>query len=134
LTIFATGSLNEGTFQPWVALSTGGTYPLPVWTGLFSNSIATSSEFGFSNEARTLIAPNPASDYTILEFTTQGEDPVRINLFNGTGQLIQAKELGTLDAGIYREEIQLDGLPEGTYFIRTYLNGNSKAMTLIKSY
>jgi len=134
MTIFATGSLLEGTFEPWVALSTGGTYPLPEWTGLFSNNIASNATVGNNNTSRMLIAPNPASDYTILEFETAGEGPVRINLFNSTGKLIQSKDLGTLNAGIYREEIQLNELPEGTYFIKTYLNGKSEAMNLIKSY
>ncbi len=134
LTIFATGSLTEGTFQPWVALSTGGTYPLPTWTGLSANSIRGNAAFGNDTALQPLVAPNPASDFTILEFETQGEAPVQINLFNGTGQLLRSKDLGNLDAGVYREEIQLNGLPEGTYFISTFLNGKSVVRPVMKAF
>ncbi len=86
LTIFATGSLAEGTFQPWVALSTGGTYPLPEWTGLSANSVNENVTFGNYTTSEMVLSPNPAGNFTMLEFETQGEVPVQINLFNGMGQ------------------------------------------------
>ena len=135
MTIFATGSLTEGTFQPWVALSTGGTYPLPEWTNSIANAVMNNGAVVTGNKIIEMsTAPNPARDFTMLEFATTGEFPVWLNLMNSTGQVLQTKELGTLDAGTYSEEIQLNDLTNGIYFIRAFIDGKWETTSIIKSY
>ena len=78
-------------------------------------------------------SPNPAGNFTMLEFETAGELPVRLDLINGVGQVLRTKELGTLDAGTYLEEVQLNGLQDGIYFIRAYIDGTWETTSIIKS-
>ena len=62
------------------------------------------------------ISPNPANAYTLLESLVPLDGPARVGLFNSIGQLALEKNWPAgLSQGL---EIDLAGLPGGTYFLQ----------------
>jgi len=76
------------------------------------------SELG-SSDAKQMLYPNPASEYVTLEFITETTGDISIQIFNVTGQLQMVHEM-TSQKGLNQLEIDVDTLPEGTYFLRMF--------------
>ena len=131
-TIFATGSLLEGTFQPWVALSNGGTYPLPAKSNAQALIHQYQQPFNLSNTVKTNIAPNPARNFTNINYHTETDSRVRIELYNRNGQLMQQMDYGIEQAGYYSKELDITNIPSGMYFMRITSDNNTNMHPLIK--
>jgi hypothetical protein len=116
--VFASGFLSgdDPAFEPWVALSNGGTFPLTARAGRpemrsaqINNSI---------NVDAFTVFPNPSSVQFTMTMELEEASDVQLNLFTLTGKLVQTKDLGNLDKGYYQEELNVSDLPEGQYFLQ----------------
>ncbi len=117
--IFATGNLNDDSFQPWVALSNGGTYPLPTvsFTSVKSKKPETKTNLAFYPSSFDLM-PNPARQNMELVFTLFKDQQVDLQIISINGQTIYSEQLGLLPKGPQRHSISLDDLPVGNYLVR----------------
>jgi len=62
--------------------------------------------------------PNPATDFTTIRFSQEKPAQATAQLFNATGSLVWAKDLGLLSGGTQNIEVDLNHLNPGIYFIQ----------------
>jgi hypothetical protein len=122
-TVFASGFLaanGNPAFEPWVALSNGGTFPLRRVSGFAGNPIdvqsAQRNRQASDNELRVL--PNPASDYLNIGITLTQDFDVTAQIFNLTGQVVRSQNVGNRSKGSSEFSMSLDGLASGYYLLR----------------
>ncbi len=72
------------------------------------------------------IYPNPANEVVIIRFLSLPEDGAEIQLFDVTGKKIFNREIIT-----NVENINIENLPAGVYFIKTYIKNQSNTTKLI---
>ncbi len=133
--IFTTGSRGNGTFQPWVALSNGGTYPLNSTTN-FSSNATLSNDFNVTAPAKAAVEnmtlfPNPTRNRATLTYTLQQEGEVSIQVLDFSGRLIKRVFEGTLDAGVHQTTESFDQLPKGMYFYNINIDGQQFTHKLV---
>ena len=125
--VFASGFLggDDPAFEPWVALSNGGTFPLSAIEGRPEMRSA------WTDSNKTLDAftvfPNPVSNSATITLELEKADEVQFNLYNLTGQLVRNRNLGILDKGYYQEELNVTDLPEGQYLLQ--INSTNQVVT-----
>lgn len=138
--VFASGNLAEGTFQPWVALDNGGTYPLfPVSPRAAAESTTTTmggqgTTSGTQSSASTLVLgvfPNPASDEQSIRFALEADSEVLIDLVDVNGRRVRQVFAGQLTAGMYTQPVDVSGLAAGSYFY-VVRNGEAGAVTSMR--
>lgn len=93
-----------------------GTYDVSEKTEAFEAQMIVSVEENVLNDKFT-IAPNPISDNATLFFTLNDKHQTQVRVMNVTGEVVFVKDLGILSAGEYTEELILDNLSAGVYFI-----------------
>ena len=76
------------------------------------------------------IFPNPASDYTVLQFESHG-GVVSINFFDERGGMIKAILSRRLAAQHHQIPIKLDGVRSGIYFVRITEGSRVKTLKLV---
>jgi len=133
MVIFASGFLGGGDpgFEPWVALSNGGTFPLPAFTNLDgsgSQSFVTRATGAISDMK---IFPNPARSRTNIALSLAQESDIRITVSNTLGQIVKTELLGVQGAGFFQTELNLSELSTGSYIIT--VQSNDKVETQILS-
>ncbi|MEN0047288.1 MAG: DUF4397 domain-containing protein [Bacteroidota bacterium] len=108
--VFASGFLsgNVPAFEPWVALSNGGTFPLAALEGEMANRI-------LDFEVYPNVTSNAA---TLVEVELEEVQNVEVFLVDLSGSLLSAQNFGRLEAGTQQLNIDLTGLQPGTYFIQ----------------
>lgn len=113
---------NEGTIW-WAS----------TWHGVFAyaTGITSSVETNIEQESDFSIYPNPATDYTILDFTTQESATVNVLIYNTLGQLQSSSNLGRFSVGTFQERIDLSRLPKGVYNVQLEVNGKSTTKRII---
>ncbi len=81
-----------------------------------------------------LVAPNPATEYTVVKFGTklQNQERFHIQLFNATGQLVQ-KHVTTQSQLITGFRIATGNLPQGIYFIKVFSSTINEVVKIIKN-
>jgi len=81
-----------------------------------------------------LVAPNPATEYTVVKFGTklQNQERFNIQLFNGAGQLMQ-KHTTTQSQLLTGFRIVTSGLPQGIYFIKVFSSSINEVVKIIKN-
>lgn len=87
--------------------------------------LITSSPFENVAENTLLLYPNPSADQSQLTFTTGQAGPVRIDLFDMNGQLVQNLADESMSEGTHQLTISSRSLAEGTYFI-SVVSGTEK--------
>ena len=123
--IFASGFLSgdDPAFEPWVALSNGGTFPLPAVEG-FGDAVEQSLVSNISNNPTDLnslvnVYPNPVTGQqmnVVLDFETATN--LSYQLIDASGKQIQSRNFGKVDQGFQQYEIGLTDIPVGLYFAR----------------
>ena len=78
--------------------------------------------------------PNPFNNSTVIEFTLPEAAEVRFRFFDILGRLMFELDKGWIDAGTYRQRLELKDFPSGVY---SYMltTGNlriSRKMTVVK--
>ena len=129
--IFASGFLSEDEpgFQPWVALSNGGTFPMDAVATL------TNPNTGSSSKVKELtISPNPTSDFIQVQMNLENETDMEMSIFNNLGQTVLTKDFGVTGRGQTSFELNLNDLQTGIYFlqIRTDDSFEMKQIQVVK--
>ncbi|MEM8907051.1 MAG: alkaline phosphatase D family protein, partial [Bacteroidota bacterium] len=123
--IFATGQLGDGTFQPWVALSNGGTYPLFPSTSNASLRQQNAANEHAADAPQLLVIdafPNPTTGQNTLKYMLNQAGQVQIDILNLQGKRIKKVFEGQLQPGPYQLTEDLSQLPKGTYFYLISIN------------
>jgi Domain of unknown function (DUF4397)/Secretion system C-terminal sorting domain len=111
---FLTGNRQPG-FVPFVALSNGGTFPLPVASGFSPDgNVEERSELTIMG---TGIAPNPTTGYFAVQVDFEAETGVQANIINAMGQVVHTKVFGELPKGAQMLEFDASNLSNGKYFL-----------------
>ena len=81
-----------------------------------------------------LVAPNPATEYTVVKFGTklQNQERFNIQLFNGAGQLVQ-KHVTTQSQLLSGFRITTGNLAQGIYFIKVFSSTINEVVKIIKN-
>ena len=138
--VFATGFLGDETFQPWVALSNGGTYqlfpPKDEQSNFFNFKVNAAEQFipQDQNILITNLYPIPTPGYSQLRFVTNKEGQMNIDVVNIDGKVVRGIFAGYRDMGAFRIEEDFSDLPNGTYFYRITLEDElvTKQFTISK--
>lgn len=121
--VFASGFLSgdNPAFEPWVALSNGGTFPLPVAHMKVAPVNVDLSTFGGVQDLS--VFPNPALGYTNVTFSLPTASPVQLNVISVNGQLMKTMQYSELVEGNHLIELDfINQLTAGQYFIRLETN------------
>ena len=68
--------------------------------------------------------PNPFNPNTTISFNLKEQSDVALTIYNMLGQQLAAYNYGTLGAGRYQEEINMDRFTSGVYYYRLDANGD----------
>jgi len=81
-----------------------------------------------------LVAPNPATEYTVVKFGTklQNQERFNIQLFNAAGQLVQ-KHVTTQSQLLTGFRIATGNLAQGIYFIKVFSSTINEVVKIIKN-
>jgi len=81
-----------------------------------------------------LVAPNPATEYTVVKFGTklQHQERFNIQLFDGAGQLVQ-KHVTTQLQLLAGFKIATGNLAQGIYFIKVFSSTINEVVKIIKN-
>lgn len=92
-------------------------------TGILQTSQTAPGEYKLYNNY-----PNPFNPSTNIKFDVRFSGDVKLEIFNVSGESVQAEQLGSLSAGSYEYKWDASGMPSGIYFYRlTALNDFSPA-------
>ena len=132
-TIYASGSFEDGTFTPWVALSRGGAYPLfPVNGGReVVRSFRMAEELMNTGGSTMSVFPNPAKYQTTVDFTLEQDGDVMIRVVNSIGAIMSQKDLKGLMRGNHQETIDLNAFDNGIYYIQLLTKEDRKVSPII---
>lgn len=82
---------------------------------------------------QTRLSPNPFTESATLQYELSEAGPVEINLYDATGQLVQAVEkTDSRDPGQYEAKVEGDDLPAGVYFLHLTTGQSHKTFALVK--
>ncbi len=76
--------------------------------------------------------PNPFQRATNLEYTLLERSAVQVNLFNGSGQLVQTLLQEQQPAGMHTYRVDTSQLPVGTYYCRFQAGDQLRTLKWIK--
>jgi len=81
-----------------------------------------------------LVAPNPATEYTVVKFGTklQNQERFNIQLYNAAGQLVQ-KYTTTQSQLLEGFRITTGNLAQGIYFIKVFSSSINEVVKIIKN-
>ncbi|NJL77388.1 MAG: DUF4397 domain-containing protein [Saprospiraceae bacterium] len=120
--LFQTGLLSDGTYQPWIALSNGGTFPLSFTTP--NNATATAMNFS--------VDPNPSNEFTQLTIELATAQHLTIQLIDQFGQIVETVFSGNISAGIHTFPHHLANIRAGWYTYRLVTNEGVITKGLVK--
>ncbi len=136
--IFASGFLSgdDPAFEPWVALSNGGTFPLPAigprpdGTDLFAQSSISTKGL-----EQVSLFPNPVSNNfvnVVLDFET--ETNLDYQLMDANGSVVRSQNFGKIAEGFNQIELSLYDVKAGIYFATFYTDDEviTKMISVIK--
>ncbi len=94
---------------------------------------ATSTTEGTEEGLDWLVFPNPAEDVVMVEFVLDKPQAVSLEVFNAHGVLLRNVLAGEkLAAGLVSEQVSLDGLPTGPYFLVVKMGDQAATKPFIK--
>jgi hypothetical protein len=78
--------------------------------------------------------PNPARDKTTVHFMVNSSYQVNVNLINNMGKQVKTMVDGVYEPGEHHIEVDLTGLPSGTYIyqLKTGFYKDSKQLVILK--
>jgi len=77
--------------------------------------------------------PNPANENVNIVYSVSQTSNVSINVTSITGDVVFNKNVGTVEAGEYNENIDVTKLANGVYFYTLTVNGNQMTKKLVVS-
>jgi hypothetical protein len=111
ITVFASGYLGAQApaFGVWATLPNGTTFPLEA-------SVGTNEEINALNGL--LLHPNPVKDQLNISFELKNSSNVAYRLLNGNGGVVMSGDFGEVPSGMFNENIQLNKLANGVYYLQ----------------
>lgn len=95
------------------------------------NSLTTINELE-NNVSDLIISPNPASDIVNIKYLLANQALVNVDLYNVLGQKIMTLiDNETQSASSHTLSLNAESLPNGNYFIRFMINGNSYTRKMV---
>ena len=126
--IFATGKLSDGTFQPWVALSNGGTFPL--FPAVSTLEAAQAAEL---QPAKVVgVSPNPTTGISTIRLDLPNAGDLRIDLVDLNGKFVRTIFNARQEKGFLSLDEDLNDLVNGVYFYRISFNGQQTTFKIMK--
>jgi hypothetical protein len=130
--VFASGFLTAGRnpgFEPWVALSNGGTFPLSAITS-FSNDPTFSARK--TDAIEWGVFPNPVSEELNISGVFNSENEVLSTIFDQTGRIVSQKNLGIYSEGNHIISMPVNDLTTGYYFVRIVSGNQVENLKFVK--
>jgi Secretion system C-terminal sorting domain len=78
------------------------------------------------------VAPNPFSNWVMIDFSVAEEGFVNVSLLNSLGQIVKEIWVGEKQIGDYQQPINTNDLSEGMYFIRMVTKNGQETKKLMK--
>src|SRR5690606_22546113 len=78
-----------------------------------------------ANSVASRIYPSPSNGVITLEITPRTSGHITIEVMDLVGRTVHSRDLGTRSAGLVIERMDLQQLPEGSYMIRTIVDGRA---------
>ncbi len=96
------------------------------------DGIVGTKENKIANEGITSVYPNPASEKAMLEYVLSENSDVSIEIYNIIGEIVYSNNKGMLEIGTYNQEINLQNLNRGIYFVKLQIgdSGYTKKLTV----
>jgi Domain of unknown function (DUF4397)/Secretion system C-terminal sorting domain len=118
--VMATGFLGGGTtpFEPWVVLSSGGTFPLTAISGLGGETVDNVVNGLKKSSNEFSVYPNPTDERLTVDFNLERESNVRLEVLNTSGQAVVTQSLSRLDKGQQQAFLDVKNLTSGLYILR----------------
>lgn len=124
-TVFASGLLGGApSFQLWVALADGKTFPLDQIVGT-KNLV--------DNLSDLKVSPNPVVDELNVRFALNEPEALRYALRDLTGRLLQEGDFGAMGAGTFVQRIDVSQLPTGMYQLEVVSEKGTRSAKIVKS-
>ncbi|MBC7774433.1 MAG: tail fiber domain-containing protein [Phycisphaerae bacterium] len=79
------------------------------------------------------LSPNPSTGAITLTFVLRNDATVNISIFDPSGRLMLSEPLGLLAAGSNHHNLDLQKLPNGTYFVYMVLDGHPISKQVVLS-
>lgn len=76
--------------------------------------------------------PNPATSQLTITYELPEAQTIQLNLIDGTGKRLQTIVNSKQDAGFYRQEVNVSGLPSGLYFYQLVTEGKVQTGKVVK--
>jgi len=113
---------NEGTL--WWGSNRHGVFSYsPASTTSVFSSIKKGAEFS--------VYPNPANNYSVVDFSIEEGAEVNIFIYNNLGQVQSNLILGQLPAGDFQQRIDVTNFPKGFYTIQLKVKDKVSTKTII---
>jgi len=114
LTVLASGFIDpavnsDGPAFGLLAVKADGTTLMLINTTGINDSQVNNSTFN--------VYPNPAIEQISVSFELNTKNRVALELVDATGRIVKSVDLGTRDAALYNEKINLQQLPAGLYLL-----------------
>lgn len=127
---FASSKYGCGAEESFELSSSGDWYTIKeVWNGdvdIFLGVIIDRAlHISEANMPAAGIAPNPASDFTVMGYQTKENGNVIIKISNLAGQQVMQLNEGEKTAGVYTRSIDVSNLAAGTYVYEVSCKGKS---------
>ncbi len=131
--VFATGFFDGSAppFGAWVALSNGGTYPLPELSLATSNSGEESGINTANAVADWSVNPNPIKNNAIFTTTLTAEANVSAVLYSVNGQVVRMFNFGILNEGSHQLDMNFGNIEDGIYMLQVINGEHVSSKTLI---
>ncbi len=102
-----------------------------VWFANGSRSLMVDAGEVAANRLQLTIAPNPATDAVRLSFSAAQSGPASVVVTDLLGRAVTSRQWPVTE-GENQIDLNLLGMPAGTYIVRLLLNGDAAALKLIK--
>jgi hypothetical protein len=76
------------------------------------------------DNGRLTIYPNPANDVLNINYSLNASEKVHATIYNMNGQVVQQITSGTKATGNHTEQVNIEQLPAGVYYMQVNLNNN----------
>lgn len=135
--VFASGDFAAGTFQPWIALSNGGTFPLAAISNdnagtTITPAAATAGIASVEDLLVTAVYPNPTQDENTIRFLLNETGNLTIDLMDAQGKVVETIFNGKQEKGGYTITNNLNNLSPGIYFYRLVFNDKVLTQKFVK--
>lgn len=80
------------------------------------------------------ISPNPATDFSMIEYSLPGRGFVKLDVLDLTGNLVAGLESGTREKGPNSLRLDASLLPPGLYFCRLQFSGQQSGLIITRKF